>query len=72
MVKLHEAVTLRDASVRNPILLMGPIDERNLVDAVSRDIMPMIYTPVSAMLDRVAARRQPGHSHSSVESYFKK
>jgi alanine racemase len=69
VVKLHEAMTLRDASVRKPILLMGPIDERNLVDAVSRDIMPMIYTPVSAMLDRVAARRQkPVPLHICVDT----
>jgi hypothetical protein len=62
-------MTLRDASVRKPILLMGPIDERNLVDAVSPDIIPMIYTPVSAMLDRVAARRQkPVPLHICVDA----
>lgn len=58
VVKLHEAMTLRDAGVRKPILLMGPFDVRNLMDAVSRGIMPMVYTPVRATLDRIAARRQ--------------
>ena len=58
VVKLHEAMTLRDAGIRKPILLMGPFDERNLADAVARDIMPMIYTPLGETLDRLAARRQ--------------
>jgi len=45
VVKLHEAMSLRDAGIRKPILLLGPFDEHNLEDAVARGIMPMIYTP---------------------------
>src|SRR5713226_9133793 len=43
VVKLHEAISLRDAGVRKPILLMGPFDEQNLMDAAARNIIPMVY-----------------------------
>jgi alanine racemase len=56
VVKMHEAVTLRDRGVRKPLLLMGPFDEANLVEIAERDIMPMVYTPIGASLDRVSAR----------------
>ena len=32
VVKLHEAMTLRDAGIKAPILLMGPFNERDLAD----------------------------------------
>ncbi|HET7294632.1 MAG TPA: alanine racemase [Vicinamibacteria bacterium] len=59
VVKLAEAVALRDAGIRKPVLLMGPFDEAGLEEAVARDIMPMVYTPIGDLLDRVAARRGP-------------
>jgi alanine racemase len=58
VVKLHEAISLRDAGIRKPILLLGPFDEQNLEDAVTRGIMPMIYTPLGPALDKVAAKTQ--------------
>lgn len=58
VVKLHEAISLRDAGIRKPILLLGPFDERNLADAVARGIMPMIYTPLGPALDRITAKMQ--------------
>jgi len=58
VVKLHEAMSLRDAGIRKPILLLGPFDEQNLEDAVARNIMPMIYTPLGPALDRIAAKTQ--------------
>jgi alanine racemase len=58
VVKLHEAMSLRDAGIRKPILLLGPFDEKNLEDAVSRNIMPMIYTPLGPALDKIAAKTQ--------------
>jgi alanine racemase len=58
VVKLHEAISLRDADIRKPILLLGPFDENNLADAVARNIMPMIYTPRGAALDKIAAKTQ--------------
>jgi alanine racemase len=58
VVKLQEAMTLRDGGVRKPVLLMGPFDEENLEDAVARDITPMVYTPLGDALDRIAAKQQ--------------
>jgi alanine racemase len=58
VIKLHEAMLLRDSGIRKPILLMGSCDERNLGDAIARDIMPMVYTPIGRELDRIASRRQ--------------
>jgi len=58
VVKLHEAMSLRDAGIRKPILLLGPLDERNLEDAAARSIMPMIYTPLGAALDKITAKMQ--------------
>ncbi len=69
VVKLQEAVTLRDAGVRKPILLMGPFDERDLDEAVARDIMPMVYTPIGPVLDRIAAKRgRPVRLHVCVDT----
>jgi alanine racemase len=56
VVKLNEAVTLRDRGIRKPILLMGPFDESNLRDMLARNITPMVYTPIGDLLDREAAR----------------
>jgi alanine racemase len=58
VVKFHEAISLRDAGIRKPILLLGPFDEQNLEDAVARGIMPMIYTPLGPALDKIAAKTQ--------------
>jgi len=57
VVKLAEAVALREAGIRKPVLLMGPFDEAGLEEAAARDVMPMVYTPIGDVLDRVAARR---------------
>jgi alanine racemase len=58
VVKFHEAISLRDAGVRKPVLLMGPFDEANLEEAAARNIMPMVYTPQGPALDKVAAKLQ--------------
>src|SRR5439155_21942376 len=61
--------SLRDAGVRKPILLMGPFDERNLADLIARDIMPMVYTPIGPVLDRIAAARQrPAPLHLCIDT----
>jgi alanine racemase len=60
VVKLQEAIALRDAGVRKPVLLMGPFDESNLRELVVREIMPMVYTPVGDALDRIAGAQ--GHA----------
>lgn len=56
VVKLHEAVTLRDAGVSKPILLLGPFATTELAEIVAHRVMPMVYTPIGDALDRVAAR----------------
>lgn len=69
VVKLHEAFSLRDAGIRKPILLLGPFDERNLADAVARDILPMVYTPVGPALDKIAAKtQQPVSLHICIDT----
>jgi alanine racemase len=55
VVKLHEAVALRDAGIRKPVLLMGPFDARELADIVGQQIMPMVYTPIGDAIDTAAA-----------------
>ena len=56
VVKLHEAMTLRDAGIAKPILLLGPFAAGELADIVARRVMPMVYTPIGGEIDRVAAR----------------
>jgi len=69
VVKLHEAMTLRDAGVSKPVLLMGPFGGRELPDIAQRRIMPMVYMPIGDQLDRVAARlRRPVPIHICVDT----
>ncbi len=56
VVKLHEAIALRDGGIRKPILLMGPLGDADLTEAVRRDITPMVYTPIGALIERVARK----------------
>jgi alanine racemase len=58
VVKLQEAMALRDAGIRKPILLMGPFGEDELEDAVARNIMPAVYTPIGDVLDRISEKLQ--------------
>ena len=69
VVKLHEAFSLRDAGIRKPILLLGPFDDQNLADAVARDILPMVYTPVGPAIDEIAAKTQkPVSLHVCIDT----
>ena len=54
VVKMEEAVTLRDRGLKKPVLLMGPFTTPDLVTLAAKDIMPMVYTPIGADLERVA------------------
>ena len=58
VVKLSEALGLRDGGITKPVLLMGPFDQDDLEEAVMRGVTPMIYRPVGDALERLAARRQ--------------
>jgi alanine racemase len=55
VVKLQEAMALRDAGITQPLLLMGPYDTGDLSDLIARDIMPMVYAPIGDDLQRAAA-----------------
>jgi alanine racemase len=58
VIKLHEAMLLRDSGIRKPILLMGSCDQKNLRDAIARNITPMVFTSIGPQLDRLASRLQ--------------
>ena len=45
VVKLNEAHALRDAGIKKPVLLMGPAADTEMLDALRRNVMPMVYTP---------------------------
>jgi alanine racemase len=52
VIKLQEAVALRDAGITAPVLLMGPFTEPELKTLSAREIMPMVYTPIGDALER--------------------
>lgn len=58
VVKLQEAITLRDAGIQKPILLMGPFDEHELEEMAMRKITPMVYTPIGEILERISHKLQ--------------
>ena len=58
VVKLSEALGLRDGGITKPVLLMGPFDHDDLEEAVMRGITPMVYTPLGDALDRLATKKQ--------------
>lgn len=58
VVKLSEAIALRVGGVTKPVLLMGSCNDLELEEAVARDIMLMVYTPIGKTLERVSKKRQ--------------
>lgn len=69
VVKLHEAMTLRDAGIRKPVLLMGPVSDAEIADAAARDLMLMLYRDHGAALDRAAARTgRPVGVHVKIDT----
>ena len=69
VVKFHEAMSLRDAGIRKPVLLMGPFDEENLEQAAAHNITPMVYTALGPSLDKIAAKLQkPVAVHICVDT----
>jgi alanine racemase len=56
VVKLQEALALRDDGIRKPILLMGPVAETDLPELTRRSITLMVYTPIGSALERAAAQ----------------
>jgi len=69
VVKLQEAMTLRDAGIRKPVLLMGPVDEADVAEIARRDVTLMAYTPIVPALERAAARvGKPVRIHVCVDT----
>ena len=69
VVKLQEAIALRDAGVEKPVLLMGPADAKEIVEIASRDIALMVYTPIAPALERAAAEAgRPMTVHVCVDT----
>ncbi|MDP1572370.1 MAG: alanine racemase [Vicinamibacterales bacterium] len=56
VIKVDEALRLRDAGVSAPLVLMGPVPPDAYDLLLARDIQPMVYTPVGDALARAAAR----------------
>jgi alanine racemase len=69
VVKLHEAITLRDAGVKKPILLMGPFTDGELTDLAARDVMPMVYRDHGTACDAAAAKTgRPVTMHLKIDT----
>ncbi len=69
VVKLDEAVTLRDRGIKKPVLLMGPFTTPDLATLTAKQIMPMVYTPIGAELEKAAsALPQPLDIHVCVDT----
>ena len=69
VVKLHEAMSLRDAGIRKPVLLMGPFTDAELADAAARDIALMVYRDHGTLLDDAAARTsRPVAVHVKIDT----
>jgi alanine racemase len=69
VVKLHEAMSLRDAGIRKPILLMGPFSDAELLDLAARDVMVMVYRDHGKALDAAAAKTgRPVAVHVKVDT----
>jgi alanine racemase len=58
VVKLNEAVRLREAGISKPILLLSLTEGRELEEVVRRDITPMIYTEIGRELEALARKLQ--------------
>jgi alanine racemase len=69
VVKLQEAVTLREAGIRKSVLLMGPVAEADILEAAARDIALMVYTPIAPALERAAGKTgRPVTIHVCVDT----
>jgi alanine racemase len=70
VVRPEEALALRRAGVRKPVLLMGPANEAELVELVPMDVIQSPYRAAApALLARVAARlKRPVRVHLYVDT----
>lgn len=69
VVKLQEAIALRDAGIRKPVLLMGPAGGDEVLEIARRDVDLMVYTPIGDALERAAAQHgRPIRVHVCVDT----
>ncbi len=70
VVRPDEALTLRKAGVRKPILLMGPASEEEMLDLVPRDVIQCPYrADAPTLLSRVATKlNRPVRIHLYVDT----
>jgi alanine racemase len=53
--KVEEALSLRDAGIAKPVLVLGPATDEELEALVHRDVMPSIYEERGVVLARLAS-----------------
>lgn len=70
VVRADEALALRRANVRKPILLMGPASEDELIELARRDVMLAAHLATApALFARVAERAgRPVRAHAYVDT----
>ena len=69
VVKLDEAFRVAESGFKKPILLMGPFDDKNIEEMATKNILPMVYTPLSPGFDRAARQLQrPIEIHMCVDT----
>lgn len=69
VVKFQEALALREGGIKKPILLLGPFSEQEFDEAVTRDVMLMVYTPILHLLERASKKLQkPISIHLCVDT----
>jgi alanine racemase len=67
--KLQEAVALRSAGVKCPILNFGPFEERDCDEIVGRNISQSVYTEDARFLDAAGARlKKKASVHVDVDT----
>jgi len=67
--KLQEAVALREAGIRCPILNFGPFDRRDGGEIIRRKISQSVFTEEVAYLEEIAARLgETGSVHIDIDT----
>lgn len=56
VVKIQEALDIRNAGARKPVVLLGPTTDEELEYVIQHDIMPSVYTDRGVLLERLAAK----------------
>ena len=67
--KLQEAVALREAGIRCPILNFGPFDRRDSAEIIRRELSQSVFTEEAAYLEEAAAGlNKPVSVHIDVDT----